>query len=565
MSKEKIKKYLLIFIPYFLLYFPIVYFATWLHGPYDKFMFTINYVLIGIVLVWVYSLIIIKKYFLSFALFFFSLFIIIEMMYIVNEPIAITIINPRVKILYLMLSYILITIGLIRVVSSIYKMHIKMKEIAYTDELTKLPNRVASLDYLENKNDSLKYGQHLCVGIINMDDFKNMNDNFGRAFGDKVILEYARIIKENNVNADYIGRLASDEYIIIIDSCSNEEEVMSYYKKLVTELNKPISIDNHHIVLSTSIGIAGSCDERIEDYMEYLKKANLSLQYLKKTGKNNFLIYSDLIADEIKKENEIKDSFITAIDHNDIEVFYQPIVPINETDTLSFEALARWKKDGKYLNTMSFILIAEKYGLITYLDYYMLNKVCQEAKPYMTDEMLFAVNISARTLIDKSVVLNLKNIVEQNDVPIERICIEITETAFAELKGDLISKIEALRELGFKISIDDFGIGYSSLSRLKYFGVDYIKIDKLFIDGIGINKDDEALVKGMVNIAKIKGASIVAEGAESKYQVNFLKNNSCDKIQGYYFAKPMPIEDVESFIIKYKEKYIHQPELHKKC
>jgi len=422
--------------------------------------------------------------------------------------------------------------------------------LAYHDSLTGLPNRrkliekfefLASLAKRENKKIALLY--------LDMDNFKMINDTLGHNAGDELLKNIAKRLKESIRNTDFIARIGGDEFVILLYGINSKQETKKVVKKLINVLSKPVNIKNNNIIATFSIGGAVYPDDA-ENFENLLKYADIAMYEIKEKGKNNYAFINENIKKYSDNFYKTVDELKNALKNNELILYFQPKIDIVNNKIYGAEGLIRWNHPKKgVLTPYHFIPFAEKSGLITKIDEYVLKLAFKTLKKWQTDENLkylnLAINISANKFKEEDFVENLKNLLEKYKINPSNLEIEITETLSMDNIEYTIFVLRKLKSLGFKIALDDFGTGYSSLNYLKKIPFDTLKVDQSFVMDLENDKDDLVITEMIVQIAKVLNKTTVAEGVENEKILDIVKGLGCNLIQGYYFAKPM---DEKSFV-----------------
>lgn len=427
-----------------------------------------------------------------------------------------------------------------------------IRRMAFEDSLTGLPNLNAFIDELKQAiADSSQDRKLMAVIFLNLDDFKRINDTAGRAEGDNVICEVARRLKANLRKGDKLAKIESDRFLILAQNLENKEAATAIVDKAMEVFADQFVVKNHEFAVTCSIGCAiypfdGTNDE------ELIANAEEALRIAKESGKNGAVYCTETMKKAMLESLIITEKMYRAIDRKEMELYYQPQIDIMSGEIIGLEALLRWTHPE--LGTVSpkkSIPIAEKSGLIFPIGEWILNSVCKQNKQWKMQGLKtvpIAVNFSVRQFDDKNLVENVRKILEENGTAAEDIEVEITENIAVKEMEKVISTMRGFKNLGTSIAIDDFGTDYSSLKYLRHMPADKIKIDKSFIDGIGIDKRDEEIIKAVISLTKKLGMKVISEGVETKEQLDFLKMHGCQSIQGFYFYKPMPADMVGALL-----------------
>ena len=421
------------------------------------------------------------------------------------------------------------------------------------DGLTGLANRSLFRDRLELAlSQARRYSTKLAVLFIDLDNFKSVNDNLGHDVGDEVLIETSKRIGQCVGAADTVSRYSGDEFIVLLTNVLSEADVCRAVENIVASVAAPYSLRIHQIYCGVSIGIAFFPDDA-EDSDTLIIKADQAMYEVKKSGRNGWQFYTDEMQLKSEKRHSLFNELVEALNAQELEVYYQPIMCPYKNAVVGCEALVRWQKaDGQFVSPDEFISLAEESGLIIRIDYFVLCK----AKQFVSQlnetyglALSLSVNVSARLLYlrDESAQDWFNEIKKSSNVPIS---VEITERVLVEDANRARNVLEELNAAGVKISIDDFGTGYSSLSYLSRFPVQSMKIDRSFVCKIGQLRTEESLIETMLLMGEKLNISVVAEGVETQEQLDFLKNAHCDLVQGYFLGKPMPDNEFGDFVAR---------------
>lgn len=427
------------------------------------------------------------------------------------------------------------------------EMNDKLKDIVYKDELTGDRNlKKFKLDakILIKENPEIKFA----VFYLDFENFKYCNDVLGYKFGDYILREYSKLLKEDMRKKEIFGRVSADRFVVL-RRYKDKSELIEHQKHIDNELKKIVEKSNERYNAVIYYGIC--CLEDIKEEMkitELIDKANFAQKTIK--GQViNYAFYNESIRNKMREENYIRDNILKAIENEEFIVYFQPKVELKENKIKNVEALVRWKNSfGKLIPPGLFIPILEKDLLISVLDQYVFEKTCQWLEKQLNEHkrvLPVSVNVSKMQFYSLDFIEVYSKIKKKYAVPENIVIIEFTESAiFNDIKR-VKEIIDGLHTNGFLCSIDDFGNGYSSLNALKDMKVDSLKIDSLFFNESENNKREKIIIKGIITLAKDLNMKTVAEGIEKQEQVDFLREVGCDLIQGYIFYKPMPIEDFE--------------------
>jgi len=422
----------------------------------------------------------------------------------------------------------------------------RLQFIAHHDALTGLPNRVLFMDRIKR---SLAHARrsHECIAILffDLDRFKNINDTLGHIIGDKLLIEIARRLKKSIREDDSIARLGGDEFAVLVDKINSENDITQIAQKTLTCLEKPTIIDGHSLYTTASIGISLFPDDG-EDAGSLLKNADIAMYRAKDMGKNNYQFYSKDMSARAIQRLAMEDSLRIALEKNEFVLYYQPQVDAQNHRITSVEALLRWQHPERGLVLPAeFIPVLEETGFIIDVGDWVLENACLQLKNWIQSgytDIIVSINISARQFHQQDFYHRMVSLVEQYGIFSGQIELEITEDILMDKQKTTIENISRLGRYGFRIAVDDFGAGHSSLSYLQRFGINTLKIDRSFIKEIIKSHDDAAITSAIIAMAHSLKLNIVAEGVETQQQLDFLYNHACQLIQGYIFSPPITTE-----------------------
>lgn len=440
----------------------------------------------------------------------------------------------------------------------------QLEKRALTDSLTEVNNRISYLEKMEtllNQASKNENSQH-AIFFLDLDRFKQVNDSLGHEFGDLLLVEVANRLKELLSSTDIVARYGGDEFVLTLTNIQHPREAAKFAEEIIKAIEKPIKVNNQEIFVSTSIGISiyphdGNTTE------DLLNRADKAMYYVKQSGKSSFSFYFDELNTDANRLILLDSELRKAIDNRDFVLYFQPKVNVKLNKVIGFEALVRWNNEKLgFVSPAEFIPYAEETGLIIPISEIILEKACEELVKLRKagySKLTISINISSIHFQQSNFLESIEKILERNNTSAQNFEIEVTERTVMNNDTDTISKLVRLKQLGFKLSIDDFGTGYSSLSYLVRFPVDYLKIDKSFIQHIVNLADKQAIVDAIIKMAHRLNMQVIAEGVESIQQVNYLNQLGCDFIQGYYYSKPVPMEELIEFLQFWE--YEHQGEI----
>lgn len=429
----------------------------------------------------------------------------------------------------------------------------KIKFMAFYDSLTKLPNRTLFMRKLDEEIEWAKRNNsNGAVFFIDLDNFKNINDTLGHNYGDKLLVYLSKKLKRLITSEDIICRLGGDEFLLI-HACSDCVEMERYAKKLLDLFDNSFEIDNKEMYVTASIGIAIYPKDG-EDSSEILKNADFAMYKAKELGKNRFAFYNESIYMQLERKTNIERILRNSIGNNELMIYYQPQYDANTEEIFGFEALLRLNSiELGFISPAEFIPIAEESRYISEIDLWILKEACLQCKEWMQKGYEFksiSVNVSSVDMQKNNFLENIKKILKETKISPDIIELEITETALMTSIDYNINELNELKKIGIRIALDDFGTGYSSLNYLRSIPINTLKIDKSFIDNITTSKKEESIMNNIIEMAHTMDLKVVAEGVETSNQLKILKEKRCDYIQGYYFSRPLPPEEIEKLLLK---------------
>ena len=430
--------------------------------------------------------------------------------------------------------------------------HQELDHLAHHDHLTGLPNRLYLAAHLPDAiEEAKKNGSVLAVLFLDLDRFKHINDSRGHETGDKLLKTVAQRVRSTMRSEDVVVRMGGDEFVVVIKRIKSIEQVNEAAARINHALGAPMVVDGRTLVTTVSIGVALYPHDGIT-MGELLRHSDTAMYQAKDRGRNNFQLFSQSMDKRLKQRIAIESSLRTALQSNQLDVHYQPIVDIETHKVVALEALLRWKHPSHgYVRPERFVAVAEEAGLIVPIGDFVLQRAIEDMVRWrqMYGSLVpVAVNISAVQLQRSNLAENISRLTKQHGLDPRLLQIELTESAVFERREprareasqDAVAK---LRELGVHIAIDDFGTGYSSLSYLKRWRVDTLKIDRSFVRDLVTDMSDLAIVSAIIAMARHLHIEVVAEGIEGWQQLAKLRELGCNYAQGYLFARPVPAVD----------------------
>ncbi|MCP4988989.1 MAG: EAL domain-containing protein [Colwellia sp.] len=419
----------------------------------------------------------------------------------------------------------------------------KLKHLVRHDPLTGLPNRLLFQDRLQQAIAMSDRDAHkFAVFFMDLDNFKIINDTMGHDAGDKLLKQVSLRLAHTGRDMDTVARLGGDEFAFIINQIDDTENAFDFAKRLNTLLKMPITVNGNNIDMGSSIGITLYPDDA-SNSDQLLRNADIAMYQAKDDGRNTIRFFTSEMNDKLQENKETLMDLALSLTQEHFELYYQPLFTIKTKELVGAEALIRWNHPEKgRVPPDQFIEIAEKSGLINELGDWILAQACREIKAFNKAEILpikVAINISPVQFRRKDFVQHMLTILEQHEVSANCIELEITEGAVMDDVDHAISTMQALHDTGFQLAMDDFGTGYSSLSYLKRFPIQKLKIDRSFIADLE-NDDSKSITRAIIQMSHSLGLNVLAEGVETREQLQYLQAEKCDYVQGYYTGKPMP-------------------------
>jgi diguanylate cyclase (GGDEF)-like protein len=423
---------------------------------------------------------------------------------------------------------------------------------AHHDELTHLSNRTLFLDRLEHSiNKAKRQKKMLAVLFIDLDRFKEINDSLGHAMGDAVLIEVADRLRENLRDIDTIARLGGDEFTLIVEDVDDIQKVNTIALKLLSTLQEAMHIQEHQLYVTISIGISLYPLDG-DDPQSLLRNADSAMYKAKEEGRNSYQYYTTELTQRAFERVSLETSLRRAIANREFVVYYQAQTNGATDQMIGMEALVRWEHpDMGLISPAHFIPLAEETGLILAIDALVMEESMKQISQWYREGLnpgVLSLNLAMKQLWQENFAETLQRMLEKSGCLAEWIELEVTESEVMKNPEKAIGILKQLHDLGIILAIDDFGTGYSSLSYLKRLPVDILKIDQSFIRGLPDNNEDIAIVRSIIALAKSMGLHVIAEGVETLEQKEFLVENGCLNIQGYFYARPISATDMDNFL-----------------
>lgn len=439
----------------------------------------------------------------------------------------------------------------------------RTRYLAYYDELTTLPNRQLFKEHLTQAMEAADREGHL-VGLLflDLDGFKEINDTHGHSSGDALLQQVASrllncvrgvdsISRQTKDDTEFVSRLGGDEFTILLDGLSDFSEAAIVAHRVLEELNSPFRFHSHEVFVSASIGIA-LYPSSVTTMDELLRNADLAMYHAKKEGRNNFQFFENSMNDAVVERTTLAQALRRALDREELELHYQPIISAKSGELVAVECLARWNDPVHgMIAPAKFIGIAEQSGLIVDLGEWVIDEACAQFARWSAEGIApkrIGINVSGQQFREQRLACKLITTVEEAKIDPKSIEIEITETAMMVDEAEASRCLKQLKKFGVSIALDDFGTGYSSLSYIQRFPVDALKIDRSFVQAFEFNPEAHAIATAILSMAKGLNLRVVAEGVETETQAEFLRRESCDELQGYLFSHPLDAEEMTAVL-----------------
>ena len=422
------------------------------------------------------------------------------------------------------------------------------------DPLTSLPNRAILFQHLEEVLNLRRGDEGIAVLFVDLDRFKAVNDSLGHDVGDHVLKEVARRLRAAIRPSDLVARLAGDEFVVVCAGLHGEVDALGLADRIAAEVSRPISFASRDVIVTASIGIAQIDDNNVTAD-QLLRDADMAMYRAKERGSDRIEVFGGSLRSAVRARLDLEHALRRAIVREEFRIAYQPIVDLDTGRPTLVEALVRWEHEGRIISPLDFIPVAEETGLIVPIGGWVLNQACQQVAHWRRTEpgledMRVAVNVSMRQFADERLVGVVAEALRDAQLPPSALSLEVTESMLLDDVDNGIRTLRALRGLGVHLAIDDFGTGYSSLAYLRRFPVDVLKIDRSFVENLGVEPEEAAILAAIVQLGAALGVRVVAEGIETGAQLAEIHRLGVAACQGYYFAKPKPAGEILEWLTR---------------
>ena len=454
--------------------------------------------------------------------------------------------------------------GTIQDITERQKFEDKIRELAYFDTLTGLPNRESFMMHVDQSIKSAsRHKQKLAALFLDLDDFKRINDTLGHTIGDLLLKAIAERLldclrssdvighTEENVSTHMVARFGGDEFTLLLTEIRGSQDAVVVAQRIMDSLMRPVNLAGHEVVITPTIGIAIFPEDGGNTEVLF-RNADTAMYSAKRGGKNHFQFYNDAMNVSARERLTMENQLRKALERNELQLHYQPQLEVESGRIIGVEALLRWQNEELGNVTPDrFIPMAEDSGLIIPIGEWVLRTACTQLKAWQDTGVplaRMAVNISVRQFMHHGFLLLVEQVLEETGLDPDSLELEITESLLMTDADGAITILSELKKLGVLLAIDDFGTGYSSLSYLKRFPIDRLKVDQTFVREITTNIEDAAITKAVIAMANTMDIRVIAEGVETEEQLRYLTEKRCHEIQGYYLSRPVPAHEISSFI-----------------
>lgn len=421
----------------------------------------------------------------------------------------------------------------------------KLYHSAFRDPMTGMQNRRAFNDHIRENMDT--FNRSFWLVFIDLDNFKTINDVYGHDAGDAVLMATATRLHALSPDSNAY-RMGGDEFVMMVYNKNRGRDIAELLTKLVYEVRQPVQFHDENMLVGVSVG-AAHYPTHTESVEPLIRHADLAMYSAKENGKNQFVIYDDKLLAEANAIQQMENDLEKALLNDEFFLLYQPQYDVKNEKIIGVEALLRWRHPKRgVLSPPAFISVAEASGMMLDIGRWILYEACRQNKEWQLrgfEPIRVSINVTSAQLEDLGFIMDLIDVVGETNLDPDYLEIEFIERSAINNEGNTIEFMNQLKMMKIHAAIDDFGTGYSSLSYISKFPIDKIKIDRMFIDKIHEREDNSTIVRSIISIAEHLGIEVLAEGVETKEELEFLANEGCYLIQGYYFSKPLPAEELE--------------------
>ncbi len=455
--------------------------------------------------------------------------------------------------------------GTIQDITEQRKAEESIRQLAYYDSITGLPNRDLFKEHLSMAlHQAERNKEKIAVMFLDLDNFKRVNDSLGHEAGDRLLKTISERLDESLRSTDLaardmgdmnssLARLGGDEFTVMLSGLHGIEHVEMIGQRILERIAEPIMLSGNRVCVSSSIGVA-IYPEDGEDLDTLLRNADAAMYEVKSQGRNGVFFYDNVLRQQSHDRVQLESELHTAIEEDQLTLFYQPKVDAETCQVLGFEALIRWiHPERGMVSPIDFIPVAEESGLIIPMGAWVIKTACRQYQAWrkLTDsEFSVSVNLSAHQFADEHLLTTIRDILLETEMPAQYLEFEITETVLMQDADTAMRILDQMKVMGLKVSIDDFGTGYSSISYLKHFPADVLKIDRAFVKDLPHDEQDATITNAIILLAKALNMGLVAEGVETEAQLQWMREKGCDQIQGYLFSPPVPPEKAGAMLDK---------------
>ncbi len=430
----------------------------------------------------------------------------------------------------------------------------ELRHLANYDTLTNLPNRTLFHERLRHALAQARRGQYrVALLFFDLDRFKHINDSMGHAAGDALLRQVAKRLLTSVRDEDTVARLGGDEFTVVLEAIATIESAAIVAEKILAAFGKPFDLDGNEVVVTPSVGIS-IFPEDGDDAATLIKNADLAMYHAKEQGRNNYQFFVGAMNEQMRRRHALENALRKALLQNEFSLNFQPKMDIRYGHITGLEALLRWTSNELGpVRPDEFIPLAEETGLIVSIGDWVIGRALQHIRHWQKNgvpQVPVAVNLSLRQLMTGDIRERIRALLDANSVAPHFLQLEITESLVMANPEQATARLNELREMGIRLAVDDFGTGYSSLSYLKKLPIDTIKIDKSFVRDITTDNDDATITRTIIAMAHSLQLSVVAEGVETDEQLDFLRREGCEELQGFWLAKPLPADQCAEFLLQ---------------